>query len=54
MRVLIKAIEEKNMTDIAAQVGEVATAASADQKTKLDQMKFRGWRSKGMRKHDMQ
>jgi methyl-accepting chemotaxis protein len=31
-----KVIEEKNMTDIAAQVGEVATAASADQKTKLD------------------
>ncbi|WP_235283497.1 MULTISPECIES: methyl-accepting chemotaxis protein [unclassified Methanosarcina] len=31
-----KAIEEANMTDIAAQVGEVATAASADQKEKLD------------------
>lgn len=31
-----KAIEEANMTDIAAQVGEVATVASADQKTKLD------------------
>ena len=31
-----KAIEEKNMTDIATQVGEVATAASADQKEKLD------------------
>ena len=24
-----------------------------DQKTKLDQMKFRGWRSRGMWKHDM-
>ncbi len=31
-----KAIEETNMTDIAAQVGEVATAARADQKEKLD------------------
>ena len=31
-----KAIEEENMTAIAAQVGEVATAASADQKEKLD------------------
>lgn len=27
---------------------------NSDQKTKLDQMKFREWRSKGMRKHDMQ
>ncbi|MDD3248515.1 MAG: methyl-accepting chemotaxis protein [Methanosarcina sp.] len=31
-----KAIEETNMTNIAAQVGEVATAARADQKEKLD------------------
>jgi len=33
-----KAIEEKNMTNIATQVGEVATAASADQKEKLDKL----------------
>jgi len=31
-----KTIEEKNMTAIAAQVGEVAAASSADQKGKLD------------------
>ncbi|HII81516.1 MAG TPA: HAMP domain-containing protein [Methanosarcina sp.] len=31
-----KATEEKNMTAIAKKVGEVATAASADQKEKLD------------------
>ncbi|MHC1756168.1 MAG: methyl-accepting chemotaxis protein [Methanosarcina sp.] len=31
-----KTIEEENMTAIAAQVGEVAAAASADQKEKLD------------------
>ncbi|AKB76361.1 Methyl-accepting chemotaxis protein [Methanosarcina lacustris Z-7289] len=31
-----KAIEEKNMTDIAAQIGEVAAAASSNQKTKLE------------------
>lgn len=33
-----KTIEGKNMTSIAAQVGEVATAASTDQKGKLDML----------------
>ena len=33
-----KAVEVKNMATIAAQVGEVATAASTDQKEKLDSL----------------